>query len=57
MQLNKNRLNMNIDSEQKTQVQHFTFLGSNIIEDGSSKTSIRCRIAQVKRTFEKKSTF
>jgi len=53
MQLNKNkikiiicsktnpiRLNINIVNEQITQVQHLTFLESNITEDGSSKTSI-----------------
>ncbi|CAI6343800.1 unnamed protein product [Macrosiphum euphorbiae] len=49
------RLNINIGNEQIKQVQQFTYLGSNITEDGRSKTNIICRIAQAKRAFQDKS--
>jgi len=49
------RLKINIDNEQIKQVQQFTYLGSNITEDGRSKTNIICRIAQAKRAFQDKS--
>lgn len=45
------RLNINIEDEQIKQVQQFTYLRSNVTEDGRSKINIICRIAQAKRAF------
>ncbi|KAE9524312.1 hypothetical protein AGLY_015351 [Aphis glycines] len=55
MKLNKKKTKVMVYSKTYPQVQQFTYLGSNITDDGRSKTNIICRIAQAKRAFLDKS--